>query len=53
MSGSARGRFANVPASTDQKRKMNKISCTEGRRKRRIVDLGCAGVGMNLYGIGV
>src|SRR5208282_5055732 len=44
ISASANGRFDKGPASRDQKRKMKMMSPTEGRRKRRADEVGCAGV---------
>src|SRR5271157_5293165 len=44
MSASASGRFDKGPASSDQKRKTKMMSRTEGWRKRRADELGCAGV---------
>src|ERR1035438_9899035 len=44
ISASASGRFDKGPASTDQNRKIKMMSRTEGNRKRRANELGCADV---------
>jgi hypothetical protein len=44
MSGSANGRFASGPASSDQNRKIKMMSRAEGLRKRKARELSGAAV---------